>query len=54
MHLERSAIVGESPVGEKLIMVLGKAPSNTGHVEPRANQRGPSRKAKYYQMTDSE
>ena len=28
--------------------------SRSGHVEPRLNLRGPSRKAKYYLMTDSE
>ncbi len=28
--------------------------SRSGHVEPRLNLRGPSRKAKHYLMTDSE
>ena len=28
--------------------------SRSGHVEPRLNLRGPSRKAKYYLTTDSE
>ena len=28
--------------------------SRSGHVEPRLNPRGPSRKAKYSQVTDSE
>ena len=28
--------------------------SRSGHVEPRLNRRGPSRKAKYYLTTDSE
>ena len=29
-------------------------PSRAGHEEPCLNQRGPSRKAKYWLMTDSE
>ena len=36
----------ELPPGESL--------SRSGHVEPRLNLRGPSRKAKYSLMTDSE
>ena len=29
-------------------------PSSAGHVEPRVNLGGPSPKAKYYSVTDSE
>ena len=44
---------GDSPVRD------GSLPperylSRSGHVEPRLNPRGPSRKAKYYLTTDSE
>ena len=50
--LERPAIEGDSPVNES-----GSSPegylSRSGHVEPRLNLRGPSRKAKYSLMTDS-
>ena len=44
---------GESPVFENFVRVE-KHLSRSGHVEPRLNLRGPSRKAKYSLMTDSE
>ena len=48
------ATEGDSPVGERSADLLGMFPSNAGHVEPRVNQGGPSPKAKYYLVTDSE
>lgn len=50
---ENSTTEGKSPVVEKLLFPSW-IPSSTGHVESRVNQRGPSRKAKYYCVTDSE
>lgn len=51
--LEQAAREGESPVSE-----LSRKPSgilsNAGHEKSCANQRGPSRKAKYSRETDSE
>ena len=44
---------GESPVGE-IVRCMEGILSTAGHVESRRNQRGPSRKAKYYLVTDSE
>ena len=44
---------GESPVDEILQTLYGIL-STARHVEPCRNQRGPSRKAKYSLMTDSE
>ena len=44
---------GESPVIEIVRTLLGIL-STTRHVEPCRKQRGPSRKAKYSLMTDSE
>ena len=38
----------------KVELALEEFLSRSGHVEPRLNLRGPSRKAKYYLMTDSE
>ena len=38
----------------KVVLALKKFLSRSGHVEPRLNLRGPSRKAKYYLTTDSE
>ena len=38
----------------KVELALKKFLSRSGHVEPRLNLRGPSRKAKYYLTTDSE
>ena len=37
-----------------MVLALKKFLSRSGHVEPRLNLRGPSRKAKYSPMTDSE
>ena len=51
--LERPGIEGKSPVAETQRMPRGIL-STAGHVESRRNQRGPSRKAKYYLVTDSE
>ena len=51
--LERSTTEGDSPVCESEQPPEGFL-SRSGHVEPRLNLRGPSRKAKYYLMTDSE
>ena len=47
-------IDGDSPVGERTRTSWGMFPSNAGHVEPRVNLGGPSPKAKYYSVTDSE
>ena len=50
--MERGSKEGDRPVHG-----TGRSPdeypSRTGHVEPRLNLRGPSRKAKYYLTTDS-
>ena len=54
MCLERPAIEGESPVGERQDSSLSAFPSTTGHVKPRGNLGGPSPKAKYSSSTDSE
>ena len=52
-QIEYCTIDGESPViAFKFDNKV--SPSNTGHVKFRMNQRGPPRKAKYSQMTDSE
>ena len=51
--LERSAIEGDSPVIESK-WTLKRHPSIAGHVKPGENLGGPSSKAKYYSMTDSE
>ena len=51
--LERPAIGGDSPVGEMLNWVRGIL-STTGHEKPCGNLGGPSSKAKYDSMTDSE
>ena len=47
------AVVGESPVYE-IHSSLWSILSTAGHVKPCRNQRGPSRKAKYSLVTDSE
>jgi hypothetical protein len=52
--MERAAREGESPVGETGPAFLDRIPSTTGHVEPCGNPGGPSSKAKYYLVTDSE
>ena len=51
--MERPAIDGDSPVGENEWSPEGFL-SKSGHVKPRLNLRGPSRKAKYSLTTDSE
>ncbi len=51
--MERQTTAGDSPVDESLLPPEGYL-SRSGHVEPRLNQRGPSRKAKYSLTTDSE
>ena len=52
--LERATKEGDSPVGEKKIKAIVIVSSNMGHVKSRVNLPGPSGKAKYYLMTDSE
>ena len=51
--LERPAIEGDSPVHVRYLE-NSRHLSRAGHEEPCLNPRGPSRKAKYYQKTDSE
>ena len=51
--LEKSAVEGESPVGE-LRSPPSEFPSTARHVKPCRNMRRPLRKAKYYLVTDSE
>ena len=50
--MEKPAIAGDSPVRESELPPEGYL-SRSGHVKPRLNPRGPSRKAKYYLTTDS-
>jgi hypothetical protein len=50
--LERSTIVGDSPVDER-IKSLYWFLSRAGHVKPCLNLGGPPSKAKYELMTDS-
>ena len=51
--MERPAIDGDSPVREKK-RSPEEYPSTAGHVESGGNLGGPSPKAKYYSLTDSE
>ncbi len=51
--LESSTIEGDSPV-QASVMIQGWHLSRAGHVKSCPNPRGPSRKAKYSQKTDSE
>ena len=51
--MERPARDGESPVVE-IWADSNRYPSIAGHVQSGENPRGPSRKAKYYWLTDSE
>ena len=51
--MERLAIDGDSPVREILIHPRVFL-STTRHVKPCGNPGGPSSKAKYYLVTDSE
>ena len=43
--------MGDSPVHERAYMMMS---SRAGHVKPRGNLGGPSSKAKYSSVTDSE
>ena len=52
-YLGKYAKEGESPVVEIVRTLLGIL-STARHVEPCRKQRGPSRKAKYSLVTDSE
>ena len=45
--MERPARDGDSPVVES-VPKSSRYPSTAGHVQSGGNQRGPSRKAKYY------
>ena len=49
--MESMAIVGDSPVCKNFIKVKS---SRSGHVKSWLNMGGPSSKAKYSQLTDSE
>jgi hypothetical protein len=51
--MEWPARDGDSPVIE-IRADLSRYPSIAGHVQSGENPRGPSRKAKYYWLTDSE
>jgi hypothetical protein len=50
--LERVAIAGDSPVGERVVYVDAK--SRAEHVEFCLKMGGPPSKPKYYLITDSE
>jgi hypothetical protein len=52
--MERATKEGDSPVVKKIIQPINIVSSIMGHVKSRVNQPGPSGKAKYYLMTDSE
>ncbi len=52
--MERPAVEGDSPVIENDIPCWDWHPSNTGHEKSCANLPGPSGKAKYSHVTDSE
>ena len=49
--LESVTIVGDSPVSERAFIVIS---SRAGHEKPCLNMGGPSSKAKYSWLTDSE
>ncbi len=49
--LEKQAIDGESPVYERKVKTSG-IQSSARHEKSRMKERGPSRKAKYYLVTD--
>ena len=53
-RLERRTEGGESPVREILVGQLVRYPSRPGHEKSRLNLGGPSSKAKYESVTDSE
>ena len=50
----RRAKEGDSPVSENIEASFSIFLSTAGHVEPCGNLGGPSSKAKYYLVTDSE
>ena len=52
-HLESWTVDGDSPVQASVMIGEGHL-SRAGHVKSCLNPRGPSRKAKYSQKTDSE
>ena len=54
VFLERHAIVGKSPVHENHAASVLSLPSSAGSGKAGVNLRGPPRKAKYTQATDSE
>jgi hypothetical protein len=54
MALERATIESDSLVSEKYIYTIFLHPSIAEHVKFCKNQPGPSGKAKYSLMTDSE
>ena len=51
--LESSTVDGDSPV-QASVLIRERHLSRAGHVKSCLNPRGPSRKAKYSQKTDSE
>ena len=51
--MEKHTIEGESPVYERKVEISG-IQSSTRHEKSRMKERGPSRKAKYYLVTDSD
>ena len=53
-RLERRTGGGESPVREIQVFKLVRYPSRPGHEKSRLNLGGPSSKAKYESVTDSE
>ena len=52
-RLERRTVVGESPVSEDYLIVLGMLISRAIHEKSCLNMGGPSSKAKYSSSTDS-
>ena len=53
LFMEKQAVEGDSPVYE-IKYHSSRFQSTVGHVESRGKMGGPSSKAKYYLMTDSE
>ena len=53
LFMEKQTVEGDSPVYE-MIHQPSRFRSTVGHVESRGKMGGPSSKAKYYLMTDSE
>ena len=52
--LERHVIEGDNPVIKMNLTFWIYFPSTAGHEKPCGNSGGPSPKAKYYSVTDSE